>query len=64
LIADEPTSDLDIETTGEIMRLFARINKSGTTILVVTHEPDTLKFGNRVLTMASGELSETAYHNS
>jgi ABC-type lipoprotein export system ATPase subunit len=58
LIADEPTSDLDIETTKEIMELFSRINKNGTTILLVTHELDTLKFGNRVLTMSSGKLSE------
>ncbi len=58
LIADEPTSDLDIETAKEIMRLFARINKNGTTILIVTHELDTLEFGNRVLSMASGRLTE------
>ncbi|SHI03109.1 putative ABC transport system ATP-binding protein [Sporobacter termitidis DSM 10068] len=58
LIADEPTSDLDIETTGEIMELLARINKNGTTVLLVTHELDTLKFGNRVLTMAAGRLTE------
>ncbi len=58
LIADEPTSNLDIETTREIMELFARINRDGTTVLLVTHEPDTLEFGNRVLTMASGRLTE------
>lgn len=61
LIADEPTSDLDIETTREIMELFARINKNGTTILIVTHELDTLEFGNRVLTMASGQLTEGSH---
>jgi putative ABC transport system ATP-binding protein len=60
LIADEPTSDLDIETTREIMELFARINRGGTTMLLVTHELDTLEFGNRVLTMASGRLTEEA----
>lgn len=58
LIADEPTSDLDVETTREIMELFTRINKRGTTILVVTHELDTLDFGNRVLTMTAGRLTE------
>lgn len=57
LIADEPTSDLDAETTREIMALFSRINKNGTAILLVTHELDTLEFGNRVLTMASGRLT-------
>lgn len=58
LIADEPTSDLDIETTKEIMELFARIHKNGTTILMVTHELDTLEYGNRIMTMASGKLTE------
>lgn len=64
LIADEPTSDLDVETTREIMELFARINKNGTTILIVTHELDTLEFGNRVLTMASGQLTEGSHLGS
>lgn len=64
LIADEPTSDLDIETTREIMELFARINQNGTTILIVTHELDTLEFGNRVLTMASGQLTEGSHLGS
>lgn len=58
LIADEPTSDLDTGTTQEIMELFSRVNKSGTTLLIVTHELDTLKFGNRVLVMSSGALTE------
>jgi putative ABC transport system ATP-binding protein len=57
LIADEPTSDLDVETTKHIMELLARINGRGTTILLVTHEPDAASFGNRTLTMASGKLS-------
>jgi len=47
LIADEPTSDLDTETSLEIMELFSRINKNGTTILIVTHELDALKFGKQ-----------------
>ena len=58
LIADEPTADLDIQTTREIMELFSRINKNGTTILIVTHELDTLEFSNRVLTMSSGKVTE------
>ena len=58
IIADEPTSDLDVETTKEIMDLFGRINKQGTTIVIVTHELATVEYGNRVLTMESGQLSE------
>jgi ABC-type lipoprotein export system ATPase subunit len=58
LIADEPTSDLDVETTWEIMELFNRVSKNGTAILLVTHGLNTLECGNRVLTMASGRLAE------
>ena len=37
LIADEPTGNLDVETSNEVMSLFDKINKMGTTILMVTH---------------------------
>jgi putative ABC transport system ATP-binding protein len=57
LIADEPTSDLDVETTRGIMGLFADIARKGTAILMVTHEPDTVGFGNRVYRMEIGKLS-------
>jgi len=58
LMADEPTSDLDAQTTGEIMSLFSRIAQNGTAILMVTHEPDTLDFASRVFRMESGILTE------
>jgi len=60
LIADEPTSDLDVETTKVIMDLFMRINKKGTTIIIVTHEHSTLVCGNRVLVMKEGRLLENS----
>ncbi|WP_195339765.1 ABC transporter ATP-binding protein [Fusobacterium sp. 1001295B_180824_G3] len=58
LIADEPTSDLDIEATKEVMDLLKKINEKGTTILIVTHELDTLKYGKKVYTMSEGILTE------
>ncbi|EHI78220.1 hypothetical protein HMPREF9093_01524 [Fusobacterium sp. oral taxon 370 str. F0437] len=58
LIADEPTSDLDIEATKEVMDLLKKINEKGTTVLVVTHELDTLKYGKKVYTMSEGILEE------
>lgn len=58
LIADEPTSDLDIENTKEVMELLSKINEKGTTLLVVTHELDTLKYGKKVFTMSEGILME------
>lgn len=58
LIADEPTGDLDEETTKEVMKLFYNINSRGTTILMVTHEYDITSFGNRLCIMSSGKLIE------
>jgi putative ABC transport system ATP-binding protein len=57
LIADEPTSDLDAETTAEIMKLFSGIARDGTAVLIVTHELDTLSYGNKTYSMNSGNLS-------
>ncbi|MDR2943032.1 MAG: ATP-binding cassette domain-containing protein, partial [Treponema sp.] len=57
LIADEPTSDLDAETTAEIMKLLSAIAKEGTAVLIVTHELDTLSYGNKVYSMNSGNLT-------
>jgi putative ABC transport system ATP-binding protein len=57
LIADEPTSDLDAETTAEIMHLLSAIAKEGTAVLIVTHELDTLSYGNKTYSMNSGSLA-------
>lgn len=58
LIADEPTGDLDDETTKEVMKLFYDINCNGTTILMVTHENEIATLGNRLFIMSSGKLIE------
>jgi putative ABC transport system ATP-binding protein len=56
LIADEPTGDLDAKTTAEIMRLFSAIAGEGTAVLIVTHELDTLNYGNKTYAMDAGNL--------
>jgi putative ABC transport system ATP-binding protein len=56
LIADEPTGDLDSQTTAEIMGLFSQIAGEGTAVLIVTHERDTLNYGNRTYSMDAGNL--------
>ena len=56
LVADEPTGDLDAETTVEIMNLFAEVNRGGTAILMVTHEQDSACYGNRLFRMEKGKL--------
>jgi putative ABC transport system ATP-binding protein len=60
LIADEPTGDLDTRTTAEIMKLFKSIALEGTAVLIVTHELDTLDYGNKTYSMDAGNLAPHA----
>ncbi len=57
VIADEPTSDLDVESSQNIMKIFKSLNDEGITLLIVSHDLDTLKYGSSVYTMTSGVLS-------
>ena len=57
IIADEPTSDLDSETSKNIMQEFSDLNSDGTTLLLVSHDLDTLQYGNRVYEMREGRLT-------
>lgn len=58
LIADEPTGNLDSDTSNDIIALFERINKEeGTTILIVTHDLQTVKeFPKRTIELSSGHI--------
>ena len=54
ILADEPTGNLDTETSLEIMDLFQRLNREGTTILLVTHEHDIAGFAQRIVELRDG----------
>jgi putative ABC transport system ATP-binding protein len=56
LLADEPTGELDEQTSGHIADLFDRVNADGTAILVVTHNPTLAARASRRLAMASGRV--------
>ncbi len=57
LLADEPTGNLDPETSIDIMRLLYRINRTGTTVLVATHDQAMVdKMRRRVLELSGGRL--------
>ncbi len=58
IIADEPTSDLDIESTKEVMQIFETLNDAGTTLILVTHELDTVDYTKKLYTMSEGSLVE------
>ena len=57
LIADEPTGDLDQESTDIVMRLLRDQANNGTAILMVAHDPDALEYADRVYRMDAGVLS-------
>lgn len=61
ILADEPTGNLDPETTNDVMKLLTKIRDNGTTILMATHNYNLiLKYPSRVISCADGTISESA----
>jgi cell division transport system ATP-binding protein len=57
LLADEPTGNLDAINASEIIDLLLRINKFGTTIILVTHNKEIVnRLNRRVVTMEQGQI--------
>lgn len=57
ILADEPTGNLDMVNAHEVVQLLLKINKLGTTVLLVTHNKDIVNMINRrVVTMESGRI--------
>jgi cell division ATP-binding protein FtsE len=58
ILADEPTGNLDPETSSDVMNLFKRINIQGCTVVIATHNPELFKNSPyRVLSLKEGRLS-------
>ncbi|HEY4027777.1 MAG TPA: ABC transporter ATP-binding protein [Candidatus Dormibacteraeota bacterium] len=58
LLADEPTGNLDSESSVEIMRLLVELNDDGRTIVLITHENDIAAFAKRVVRLKDGLIIE------
>jgi putative ABC transport system ATP-binding protein len=56
LLADEPTGNLDSESSLEIMKLLRDLNQQGRTIVLITHEPDIAAFASRVVRLKDGVI--------
>ena len=56
LLADEPTGNLDSESSLEIMKLLRELNHQGRTIVLITHEPDIAAFAQRVVRLRDGVI--------
>ena len=68
LLADEPTGNLDTESSIDIMNLLAEVNDQGRTVVLITHEADIAAFAKRVVRLKDGEIisdvRQTPYHAS
>lgn len=56
IFADEPTANLDNETSLVVLKSFIELNKDGQTIIMVTHEPEYAAMTDRIITMLDGKI--------
>jgi putative ABC transport system ATP-binding protein len=56
ILADEPTGNLDSKTGLEIIELFKELNKKGKTIILVTHDLNLMKYGNKIIRLRDGKI--------
>ncbi len=57
IFADEPTANLDSETSDQVIKAFIDLNRDGQTIVMVTHEPEYARLAHRTITMADGKIT-------
>lgn len=58
IFADEPTGALDSNTSNEIMTILNNLNQAGKTIVMVTHDPDLVKYASKVIYLRDGVFKE------
>jgi putative ABC transport system ATP-binding protein len=56
ILADEPTGNLDSHSTEDVLRIFARLNQEGRTVVIITHEPCVAHQAKRVVRLSDGEV--------
>jgi putative ABC transport system ATP-binding protein len=57
ILADEPTGNLDSETSLDIINLFKRLNEGGRTVILVTHERDIARYADTTIRMKDGKIA-------
>lgn len=62
ILADEPTGNLDSQSSAEIMELFVKLNREeGNTVIIVTHEREIAEFTDRIIKFKDGKVIEDEY---
>jgi len=56
ILADEPTGNLDSKTSVEIMELFSELHRNGSTIIMITHDPETSAYADRTIHVKDGYI--------
>ncbi|AXI27698.1 ABC transporter ATP-binding protein [Priestia aryabhattai] len=56
ILADEPTGALDTKTSADIMDQFSQLNADGTTVVVITHEPEVAEYTSRTVIVRDGKV--------
>ena len=60
IIADEPTGNLDLKNSEEVMKILSSLNRDGRTIIMVTHNPEITTNCSRVIRLRDGRIMESA----
>ena len=58
ILADEPTGNLDTKSTLEIMQIFRNLHSGGSTVIIVTHEPDIAQAADRQILVKDGKITK------
>ncbi len=56
IFADEPTANLDTESSKVVLDIFLKLNNEGQTIIMVTHEPEYAKLADRIIEISDGKI--------
>lgn len=64
ILADEPTGNLDSQTTADILHLFARLRELGKTVIMVTHDGEAAQNAERIIRLKDGKIESDTLQNN